>query len=77
MRKIQSILSTSSAEFKRNDAHNRALVAAFRERQEKARHLRPQRDLDRLASQGKMRPRELAVDLVWSLLNNAEFLYRH
>ena len=29
------------------------------------------------AKTGKMRPRELAVDLVWSLLNNAEFLYRH
>ena len=58
MRKIQSMISTSSAEFRRNEAHNRALAGAFREKQEAARHARPQRDLDRLQSQGKMRPRE-------------------
>jgi len=58
MRKIQSALSTSSADFRRNDAHNRRLVAEFREKQEASRYKRPTRDLDRLASQGKMRPRE-------------------
>ena len=58
MRQIQSAISTSSAEFRRNEAHNRRLVEAFRAKQEQARHERPQRDLDRLASQGKMRPRE-------------------
>ena len=58
MRKIQSMISTSGAEFRRNDEHNRALARAFREKQEAARHIRPQRDLDRLAKQGKMRPRE-------------------
>ena len=58
MRKIQSAISTSSPEFRRNEAHNRALVAAFRDKQDKARHARPQRDLDRLASQGKMLPRQ-------------------
>jgi 3-methylcrotonyl-CoA carboxylase beta subunit len=35
MRKIQSMISTSGAEFRRNDAHNRALVAEFREKQER------------------------------------------
>jgi 3-methylcrotonyl-CoA carboxylase beta subunit len=58
MRRIQSAISTSSAEFQRNDAHNRAVVAAFREKQEKARGARPKRDLDRLTSQGKMLPRK-------------------
>jgi 3-methylcrotonyl-CoA carboxylase beta subunit len=58
MRRIQSMIATSSAEFHRNDAHNRALAKAFRDKQEAARRLRPQRDLDRLAKQGKMRPRQ-------------------
>ena len=58
MRRIRSMVSTSSAEFRANDAHNRALAKAFREKQEAARRQRPQRDLDRLASQDKMQPRE-------------------
>ena len=58
MRKIQSMISPSGADFRRNAAHNRELVRIFREKQEAARHIRPQRDLDRLARQGKMRPRE-------------------
>jgi 3-methylcrotonyl-CoA carboxylase beta subunit len=58
MRKIQSLISTMSADFRRNEARNRDLVAQFRERQERARHVRPKRDLERLAGQGKMRPRE-------------------
>ena len=65
MRRIQSLISTSSAEFRRNDAHNRAAVAAFREKQASARAARPKRDLDRLANQGKMLPRkriELLLD---------------
>ena len=57
MRPIRSTLSTSSAEFRRNDAHNRALVAEFRARQEAARYDRPPRDLERLARQGKLLPR--------------------
>ncbi|MFH1796951.1 MAG: carboxyl transferase domain-containing protein, partial [Pseudomonadota bacterium] len=58
MRKIQSMISTSSADFRRYDVHNRRVVSEFRARQEAARHQRPARDLDRLAKQGKMRPRE-------------------
>jgi 3-methylcrotonyl-CoA carboxylase beta subunit len=58
MRRLQSSISTSSAEFRRNDACNRRLVREFREKQEAARHHRPQRDLDRLARQKKLRPRE-------------------
>ena len=64
MRKIQSMISVSGAEFRRNETHNRALIAAFREKQEQARHARPQRDLERMASQGKMRPRERIEKLI-------------
>jgi 3-methylcrotonyl-CoA carboxylase beta subunit len=54
MRRIQSRISTDSADFKANAAHNRGLAAELAERQRAARHDRPQRDLDRLARQGKM-----------------------
>ena len=58
MHRIQSMIRSSGADFRRNEAHNRQLVAAFRMKQEAARHARPARDLDRLARQKKMRPRE-------------------
>jgi len=58
MRKIKSMISVSSAEFRANEAHNRKLAHEFREKQEAARRRRPQRDLERLARQGKMLPRE-------------------
>ena len=58
MRRIASLVSTHSAEFRANSAHNRRLVGEFRRKQEEARNQRPQRDLDRLARQGKMGARE-------------------
>ncbi len=58
MRIIKSSINTGSDAFRRNMAHNRRLVAEFRERQEAARHTRPQRDIDRLSRQGKMLPRQ-------------------
>ena len=58
------MISTSGADFRRNEAHNRALVAAFRARQDAARSGRPKRDLDRLAAQGKMRPRQRIEKLI-------------
>ncbi len=64
MRKIQSTINASSAEFRRNFAHNKRLAAEFRERQEAARHSRPARDLARIAKQGKMRPRERIEKLI-------------
>ncbi|MDR3465794.1 MAG: carboxyl transferase domain-containing protein [Xanthobacteraceae bacterium] len=64
MRRIQSMISTSGADFRRNEAHNRTLVAAFREKQEAARSGRPKRDLDRLAAQGKMTPRQRIEKLI-------------
>jgi len=58
------MISTSSADFRRNEAHNRALVASFREKQEQARSVRPRRDLERLAAQGKMGPRQRIEKLI-------------
>jgi 3-methylcrotonyl-CoA carboxylase beta subunit len=55
---IKSSLNTSSEEFRTRYAHNKKLVAELREMQRVARHIRPQRDLDRLSKQGKMLPRE-------------------
>ena len=55
---IKSTLNTSSEEFRTRYAHNKNLLAELREMQRVARHVRPQRDLDRLAKQGKMLPRE-------------------
>ncbi len=54
MRRIESRIDTSDAEFRANAAHHRGLAAQFRDRQSAARTKRPQRDLDRLARQNKM-----------------------
>ncbi|WP_274631169.1 acyl-CoA carboxylase subunit beta [Arvimicrobium flavum] len=58
MQRIRSNVSPSSAEFRRYDAHNRGIIATFREKQQAAREARPARDLERLAAQGKMMPRQ-------------------
>jgi 3-methylcrotonyl-CoA carboxylase beta subunit len=54
MKRIQSQLDVRSAEFKANTEHNRRLASELRDRQDRARHHRPQRDRDRLARQGKL-----------------------
>lgn len=64
MRRILSSINTSSAQFRHNEAHNRRLAAELREKQDKARHARPARDLERLARQGKMLPRERVEKLL-------------
>jgi 3-methylcrotonyl-CoA carboxylase beta subunit len=58
MGRIVSRIDTASESFRANAAHNGALAAELRRRQHEARHVRPQRDLDRLARQGKMVLRE-------------------
>lgn len=58
MRRIESRINANAPDFRANAAHNRALIAEFREKQEAARHARPQRDLDRLTKAGKMTPRQ-------------------
>jgi len=65
MSRLQSAINTASADFRRNETHNRRLVADFRKKQEAARHSRPQRDLERLERQQKLPPRkriELLLD---------------
>ena len=58
MRRLASLLDTRSAEFAANRAHNERLAAELRDRQDAARHVRPQRDIDRLRRQGKLLVRE-------------------
>ena len=58
MKRIESKINTASPEFQANAAHNRALIAAFHEKQRKVRHDRPQRDINRLRAQNKMLVRE-------------------
>ena len=58
MSRLQSNLKTNSAEFRQNYRYNRALVEVFREKQECVRFQRPDRDVQRLANQGKMMPRD-------------------
>jgi 3-methylcrotonyl-CoA carboxylase beta subunit len=55
---IRSAIDTTSEEFRSRYAHNTAMVATFRERQEAARHQRPPREIERVRRQGKMLPRE-------------------
>jgi len=64
MRRIQSAINTSSAAYRQNrDAYLR-LLETFRDKQDKARHQRPERDVNRLARQGKMMPRERVEKLL-------------
>ncbi len=58
MRPIESSVRTGAPEFRRRYAHNKGLAAALKQRQEAARHQRPARDLERLAAQGKLLPRQ-------------------
>jgi len=54
MRRLESRINTRSQEFQTNSVHHRGLAAELKERQQKARHDRPQRDTDRLARQNKL-----------------------
>ena len=45
MRRISSALSTSDATFRSNTVHNRRLADELHAMQEKARHVRPERDV--------------------------------
>jgi 3-methylcrotonyl-CoA carboxylase beta subunit len=58
MKRLTSAVQTSSAEFRRRYAHNKALAKELKARQAAARHERPARDLQRLAAQGKLLPRQ-------------------
>ncbi|HSD10076.1 MAG TPA: carboxyl transferase domain-containing protein [Candidatus Binatia bacterium] len=54
MRRIQSNVDVRSDTFRANRDQNRALIATLRRRQEEVRSRRPERDLERLARQGKL-----------------------
>jgi 3-methylcrotonyl-CoA carboxylase beta subunit len=57
MKPITSQIRTESDEFRERYAHNKRLASELQARQHSARHERPERDLARLAKQGKMPPR--------------------
>jgi len=58
MRRIQSNIDTSAASYQAYRAHNLKLAAELRDRQHAARHVRPQRDVDRLRALKKLLVRE-------------------
>ena len=58
MARINSSLNTQSAEFRRNYLASQARVAEFKAKQDEARNQRPARDVERLARQGKLLPRQ-------------------
>lgn len=54
MRRIQTNIDVNSESFRRNRAHNLKLVEDLRHKQQAARYQRPERDMQRLARQGKL-----------------------
>ena len=58
MRRIESRIDVASEGFNRNRADYLKLIESFREMQRRARHVRPQRDVDRLRRQNKLLVRE-------------------
>lgn len=55
---LRSQLRTTESEFRTRFVHNQKLATALHERQRSARHDRPERDVARLAKQGKMNARQ-------------------
>jgi len=64
MKRVESAVRSGTPEFRRRYAHNKALALRLKSKQESARHERPTRDLDRLASQGKLLPRQRLAKLL-------------
>ena len=58
MKRIESRIDTRSTDFLANLEHNRRLAADLRDKQRVAREVRPARDMERLARQGKLFVRE-------------------
>ena len=58
MPRLQSTLDTNSETYRQFYAHNKARIGRFREMQNAARWQRPERDIERLARQGKMFARD-------------------
>jgi 3-methylcrotonyl-CoA carboxylase beta subunit len=64
MRRLESAINTSAPDFRRRYVHNKALAAELHARQQAARQQRPARDLERLAAQGKLLPRQRLEQLL-------------
>jgi len=64
MRRIESRIDLHGVDYARFRVRNLERIAEFKRRQEQARHLRPQRDLDRLAHHGKMAVRDRIEQLI-------------
>ncbi len=58
MRKINSRINPGSADFAANRRHYLSLLDQFKQKQDAARSERPERDIQRLARQNKMMPRQ-------------------
>src|SRR5467141_2402225 len=54
MQRVSSLIDTRDGDYRANDLHNRRLAAELKERQKVARHVRPERDRERLRRQNKM-----------------------
>src|SRR6266851_1188371 len=54
MQRLSSLIETRDDDYRANHGHNRRLAAELRERQQAARHVRPERDRERLLRQNKM-----------------------
>src|SRR5882762_7619946 len=54
MQRISSLMDTRDDDYRANHRHNRRLAFELRERQQAARHVRPERDRERLRRQNKM-----------------------
>ena len=58
MQRISSLIDTRDDDYRANHRHNRRLVSELKERQQAARHVRPERDKERLRRQNKMLVRD-------------------
>lgn len=58
MKRLGSSIKTGSSDFRQRYERNKALATELHDKQFASRHVRPQRDLDRLLKHGKLLPRE-------------------
>src|SRR5438874_12257899 len=58
MQRISSLIDTRDDDYCANAGHNRCLARELKERQQAARHVRPERDRERLHRQNKMLVRD-------------------
>src|ERR1700738_1927682 len=54
MQRVSSLIDTRDGDYCANELHNRRLASELKERQKVARHIRPERDRERLRRQNKM-----------------------